>query len=265
MRPHVLEIYVFDLPGTPALFIRTPNDKKILINGGSNSEIIRRLTKILPFYSKRLDMVITTEQNGKAVSGLIDVLNRYAVNKVDLFSETIGASVASTSDGVYKEFLKTVNNLKIETEEVYMGSKIILEKEILDMEVVADILFPAPPKEFKYSKASAPELVMRIKYGDTSLLFAGHSSPKIQKFIVGKAKDPSDVLIIFNNANDSNLARGFVASTSPRYLIYKAIKEPKKDKTNILAGVSLENRFNIHETGTLKIVSDGMSIKISKI
>ena len=83
-RPAVLELFIFNTPGNPAIFIRTPNDKRILINGGSNSEIIERISGILPFYSRRIDMVIATNDDPKNTTGLIDVIDRYSVDKVVL-------------------------------------------------------------------------------------------------------------------------------------------------------------------------------------
>ncbi|MCX6715755.1 MAG: hypothetical protein NT077_01905 [Candidatus Taylorbacteria bacterium] len=267
IRTHELEIYVMNVPGTPAVLIRTPNDKRILINGGSNSEIIKRLTDTLPFYSKHLDMVIAAEPNGKATSGLIDVLNRYLVDRAGIV-----ADVQNTpTDIVYDTFLKTLHDLKIKTQEFHTSNEIFFDNDTPDSEATsevttkADILFPAEPKDFQYSNASVPEIIMRIKYDETSILLTGHASQKVQKYIASKIKDPSDVLVAFNSAANSNLARELIASTSPTYLIYKVTKEPTKEKTSNLAGILQENRFNIHETGTVKIVSDGKTIKIKNI
>jgi beta-lactamase superfamily II metal-dependent hydrolase len=77
-RLPLLDIYLFALKSGQSAFIRTPDDRRILVNGGSNSEIIRRISKRLPFYSRRIDALIVTDTSAKNVSGLIDVLERYA-------------------------------------------------------------------------------------------------------------------------------------------------------------------------------------------
>ena len=79
-RPAILEVYVFSLSSGRSIFIRTPEDKRILIDGGGNSDIVDELTQILPFYSRRIDAVVATNSEGNNVSGLIDVLNRYIVD-----------------------------------------------------------------------------------------------------------------------------------------------------------------------------------------
>src|ERR1700690_3654211 len=62
-HPAILEIYAFNLKSGRSYFIRTPDDKRILVDGGANSEIIGELTRILPFYSRRIDSLIATGQD----------------------------------------------------------------------------------------------------------------------------------------------------------------------------------------------------------
>src|SRR5579862_8559455 len=80
-RPPILEEYVFDEPGAPAMLVRTPEDARVLVDGGSNADVIRRLTSVLPFYSRHIDMVVATAPDAAHVTGLIDVLERYDVGK----------------------------------------------------------------------------------------------------------------------------------------------------------------------------------------
>jgi beta-lactamase superfamily II metal-dependent hydrolase len=93
-RPTVFELYVFDTPGAPSVFIRTADDTRVVMNGGANSEIVKRLTEALPFYSRRIDRVIATDDDPKHTTGLIEILNRYDVGDPAI-------SYATTSDDIY--------------------------------------------------------------------------------------------------------------------------------------------------------------------
>lgn len=150
-RPSVLEVYVFDTPGVASIFIRTPSDKRILINGGSNADIVRRVTKILPFYSRRIDFVIASDTQDKTINGLRDITDRYDVNKI------IGMN---------------------RPQETRAGETILF-----DDDVIAEILFPADEEDFTYSNASPPQILMRIIHGQTSILFAGQATDKILRHI----------------------------------------------------------------------------------
>ena len=295
-RPAVLELFVFDVPGHPAIFIRTPDDRRILVNGGANSEIIERLTGILPFYSRRIDMLIATDDDPKNVTGLIDVLDRYSVDRVVLPAVSLQSlGLSSSSDPIYTTFLSAIDSRKIPVQKVAAGDRLVLDQPTngLNQPVIANVSFPIAPgsddpissttKAFQYSLASAPQIIMRVSYGTTSIVFVGGASIKVQKYIATDNSQSSDVLITSNNGNASNLAVQLIDSLAPDYLIYSqqltkqgtvvqrspvasdasTTSSKTKQKADPLAGILNENRFNIREKGMVKIVSDGTSIKIS--
>ncbi|MGC9605317.1 MAG: hypothetical protein ABSF56_00960 [Minisyncoccia bacterium] len=275
-RPAVLELFVFDLPGAPAVFIRTPNDKRILIDGGSNAEVIRRLTKILPFYSRRIDSVVATAADGKNVTGLIEALNRYSVDKAiipDVTLESLG--LASSSDPIYRTFIETIDLHHIPVQKVLSGDRLVLDRTGIDSNdgVTADTLFPVPADRFNYSKASVPEIVMRIEYGSTSVALLGGAGVKIQKFVATENQKPADAVVISQSATASNVSAELVDSMAPDFLLYsqQIMKSPKKPPAaakkkaagDPLAGITDDRRFNVRKTGTVKIVSDGMHVGVS--
>ena len=152
-REPILEVYVFNLKSGSSVFVRTPDDKRMLINGGANSEVIRELTNILPFYSRRIDTVIATVADGKEVSGLINVLERYSVDNVVVPAVTLQSlGLASTTDQIYSTFLNTVRRLKIPLREVSVDDVLDLGRNIsgqmvgrhgaANQKVRAEILFP---------------------------------------------------------------------------------------------------------------------------
>jgi len=281
LRPAVLELFVFDTPGAPAILIRTPHDKRILIDGGANSDVIERLTRVLPFYSRRIDMIIATKADAKNVTGLIDVSDRFQVDEAILPAVTlVDLSLASTSDPIYEIFEKTLLDKKVNTEKVAAGKRIILDQGAADdggRTVTANILFPTSANRFFYSKASAPEIMMRIDYGTTSIMLAGSASVKIQKYVATTSPVLADVLIISNSALPSNVSSALVDSLAPDYLIYsQAIQKTAKKSASPsssskgkpqpdpLVGIPIDNRFNVRESGMIKIVSDGAGVQVSK-
>ena len=311
-RPPVLEIYIFALKSGQAIFIRTPSDKRILIDGGTNSEIVRRISSKLPFYSRRIDKVIVTKADGKHVSGLVDVIGRYSVG--DIFVPGIeleDLGLASTTDQIYQTFVNVAQNVKVPIKEIVAGDKVILDENSsmskisgvgadtsasVGSAVFLEVFFPATStivtttvnqseasSTFKYSKASAPELVARISYGSTSVMLAGSITPKIQKFVATSSSTPafstesgligikSDVLIVSQNVTANNTTPAFIGKVAPNYLIYSRSGTTKsatlistptstKEKPDPLVGIPEDHRFNIRDAGELKIVSDGKSI-----
>src|SRR5574338_1551044 len=117
IRPARLDLYVFSLKSGRAILIRTPRDRRILIDGGSSSEIIRAVSRVLPFYSRRIDMLIATTDSARDVSGLVDIIRRYQVQKIYVPALTLGElGLASTTDPIYAEFLATAGRLHVKKE-----------------------------------------------------------------------------------------------------------------------------------------------------
>jgi competence protein ComEC len=276
-RPPVLEIYVFALPNGRSMFIRTPDDKRILIDGGGNADIVRELSKILPFYSRHVDTVIATETAGKDISGLIDVILRYSVDRAYIPACTAGSlGLGDPTDETYSIFLEALNHLKISTSTVGAGDTIVLGQG-----VSMNALFPVPAKAFAYSKASSPELLFNISYGDMSAMFLGNASVKVQKYIAkispdkGKVRPTdSDILVVSHSALSANMSPELLNKIEPQYLIYSksdsasrpktasSTNPKKKVQTDALSMIAIQNRFNIRQLGTVRIVSDGKSMQI---
>jgi competence protein ComEC len=284
-REPILEVYVFNLKSGSSVFVRTPDDKRILINGGANSEVIRELTDILPFYSRRIDTVIATDADGKDVSGLIDVLERYSVDNVVVPAVTLQSiGLASTTDQIYATFLDTVSRLKIPLRKVSAGDTLDFGQKIGSSPVNAEILFPAASsngEKFQYSRASAPEIIMRISYGQTSVMLLGNATTKVQKFIASSTGSiisgdlggnlRTNVLVVPHSISTDSLSAEFMNKMKPEYIIYsQAITSSSKKSTKKPAKVDPlyfildDKRFNSREKGTIKAVSDGVSIKITQ-
>ena len=94
-RKLFLEIYFFSLERGRAIFIRTPQNKTILIGGGQNSEVIRGITKVLPFYSRKIDLVIAPAATPAQIGGLIEVIERYEIDEI-VFPKIMSTSTVFT-------------------------------------------------------------------------------------------------------------------------------------------------------------------------
>lgn len=294
-RPAVLEVYVFALKTGRSMFIRTPDDRRILIDGGGNAEIIKKLTDIIPFYSRRIDAVIVTNTDGKNVSGLIDVVGRYEVERVYIPKFTLeDLKIASSTDQIHKSFIEIIGVIGLRVDEVRNGDRIPLSGDDSENQyrAVLNVLFPSPPETFSYSKASSPEILFSITYGDVAIVFMGDASVKVQKYVANSSgiADESrrnyaieSVLVVSHSASEGNLSRELIDVLRPDFLVYDRVvradsgqKVPKKSatkkeknskqiKADPLASILGENRFNLKEVGSVRIVSDGEGVTIGSV
>ncbi|MEI6305084.1 MAG: hypothetical protein WCP09_03680 [Candidatus Taylorbacteria bacterium] len=275
-RPKRLEVYVFALDKGHAIFIRTPEDKRILINGGYNSEIVNKLTGILPFYSKRIDMIFATNTADNDIAGLIEILDRYRVEKIYVPAITLKSlGLASSTGTSYEIFTEKVTSNNIGIEDLLSGRKIVLDED-----VYADILFPVPEGEFKYSKASPPELIMSITYKSSRFLLLGGASVKTQKYVASSSVgltqkrhgsfggSDNTVLIVNGSAMPTNIASKLVEIFGPSYLVYsrmlssigKVANVKKKIVADPLGDITGDHKFNLKEVGDLHMITDGREL-----
>ena len=67
-----LTVEVFDVGQGDAIFIRTPDGQKLLVDGGPDGAVLEReLGEALPFWDRRLDMVMLTHPDGDHLTGLL--------------------------------------------------------------------------------------------------------------------------------------------------------------------------------------------------
>src|SRR3989338_1330049 len=77
--PKNLEVDFFDVGQGDAILIKAPAGQNILIDGGPDKTVIKRLGENLAWWDKRIDLMILTHPHDDHVTGLIDVLKRFEV------------------------------------------------------------------------------------------------------------------------------------------------------------------------------------------
>ncbi len=266
-RQRVLEIYVFALDSGRSIFIRTPEDRRIIVDGGANRDVVREVTRILPFYTRRIDALIATNTEGKNVAGLIDVLERYDVERVYVPRiSVLSLGLSSSTDEIYDTFLERVKAAGLRMDEVGEGDTIDL-----DPKVNASVIFPARDKIFRYSKASPPELLLNISYGETSVMLLGNASAKVQKYLAsttGLTVHTIGALIVSHSALPANISEKLISRLRPRYLVYSKTTslalstKPKKPVVDPFEYIPTDHKLNIKKEGTTHFVSDGADLRL---
>jgi competence protein ComEC len=77
-----LRVYFLDVGQGDSALIRYPTGEYLLIDTGKDSKVFRELDKVLPWYDKTIDYVLLTHGDLDHVGAMLDVLDRYKVEKV---------------------------------------------------------------------------------------------------------------------------------------------------------------------------------------
>ncbi len=199
------EVNFFSLKRGRAIYIRTPDRKSILVGGGQNSEVIRELTRVRPFYNRNIDYIFIPSATPAQIGGLIEVVERYNVDEI-FISDPIATSTVLT------QLLKKIRSKKIHMTELKRGDR--LKLGVIEVEV----LFPI--NDFKYNKSSLPELGLKFSYYKTEFFLIGNLSKTIQKFIVNGIGDVGEenIVELYNSATKNKVSDELMNKLNPKYI-----------------------------------------------
>lgn len=247
-----LQVHFLDVGQGDSALIETPTGVQVLVDGGANASVLRRLSKKTSFFDRDIDVVIGTHPDKDHIGGLIDVLERYTVGMI-LTTENKGETDTSA---LYNK-LKTAE-----------GAEIILARrgqEIhLDASTTLRILFPdSDPKDMETNTSS---IVFQLIYGDSVFMFTGDSPKSIEEYLVlveGESLK-SDVLKLGHHGSRTSTSKLYLDEVRPAIAIVSAGKDnsyghPHVEVTDLL----FNKRIEVLETskeGTITLLSDGNSV-----
>jgi|GEM_PF-3096267 len=204
-RDPVLEMHFFSLTRGRSIFIRTPSSKTILVGGGQTSETIRELTKVMPFYERRIDYLVIPSAAPAQIGGLVEILDRYEIGEV------VMPKIMATSTA-FEALERKIRKQKIHVEEVERGEMIEIEDG-----VKATILFPY--ESFKFNKTSLPELGLSISYGSTTAYLLGNLSKTVQKDILKNMELPTtqNIVEFYHGATPAKVSPELLEKIDPYF------------------------------------------------
>jgi len=155
-----IKIVFLDIGQGDAILIEQGTNQ-ILIDGGPSSQReLEKLGKYIPFWDRKIEIVIATHPDGDHITGLIGVMEHYKIG------EAIDNSATSSSQ-VYRKYLEVIREKKIHRLRGKKGMNIKMDKANLA------ILYPGNVLENNPHDTNADSIVAKLIYGQSSFLFTG--------------------------------------------------------------------------------------------
>lgn len=248
----VLTVAFLDVGQGDAIYIEAPNGNQVLIDGGPNKNVLRQLSKIMPFYDRSIDVVIATHPDKDHIGGIPDVIERY---DVDFILDSGNESDSAT----YSELRRSSKSKGIRNIQARRGMVVVLGDE-----VYMNILFP--DRDVSGVESNTASVVARLMYGNTEFMLTGDSPKAIEEYLVmlDGANLQSDVLKAGHHGSKTSSSEFFLGYVSPKYSVISAGKDnqyghPHEEVINML------NQFgstilNTQDRGMIVFESDGENI-----
>lgn len=191
----LLHIIFCDVGQGDAMYLKFPNGTDMLIDGGPNQRVLACLSKHMPFYDRKIDIVALTHPEKDHYFGLGAVLDRYTVGYF------ASIPVANTS-GEYKQFLQKLREVQIQQrylttgEEVRIGDVTMhtlwpdrewLKLNLKDSEVygAVDQVYESTLPQVSQTDLdlNAFSLYLHLRYKDFDILFTGDGGSQTQDLL----------------------------------------------------------------------------------
>ncbi|MFA6514018.1 MAG: MBL fold metallo-hydrolase [Patescibacteria group bacterium] len=227
-----LQVSFLDVGQGDSTLIQTANGKIILIDGGPDNLVLNRLGERLPFYKRELDLVVVSHFHDDHITGLIEILRRYKVEKIIYASDLESSSLADLLFSVAKK-----NNTAL----------IAISKQAdIRLDNDCELIF-LNPLSLKVKKNENNSLITKLNCVSGRFLFSGDNEVGVEKVLL--ASDLNIQADIFKASHHGS-------KTSNTYEFLKAVNPFK-----IIISVGVDNRFKHPSAEVLEIINK-LKIKV---
>lgn len=207
-----LRVHFFDIGQGDAIFLELPDGNQILVDGGPSSDILSKLSKVMPFWDRSLDMVVLTHPHADHLDGLLEVLKRYEVGEI------LESGVAySTAD--YEEWKKLVKEKQIRDIVAKQG-QVFQAGDDFTLEVLA------PIKDFQVRSVKnvhEADIVLKVIYGRESILLTGDMEKPLEYELVFQPLPLfAQILKVGHHGSKTSSSDGFLEAVKPELAIISA-------------------------------------------
>lgn len=237
--------------------------QNVLIDGGPDNTVIKRLGENLTWWDKTIDLMILSHPHSDHVAGLAEVLKRYQVRKI-LYTGVVHNSPD------YLAWLELIRARQIPLVIIDRPQKINLgENNYLD------ILYPLESVLGReVDNLNNSSLMFKLVYGQTSFLFTGDAEIEVERLLVGTQDLPvgtqdfaflqANVLKLGHHGSDTSSSQEFLEAVNPEIAIIQVGKDndfghPSRRVLKRLERLGAKV-FRTDLEGTIRLFSDGTQI-----
>jgi len=172
-----LIVNFFDVGQGDAALIRLPSGKVILIDGGPDNIILRRLGEYLPFYQRRLDYVFYSHYHADHIGGLVELIKRYEVKNLVYAPGDYSSALLDALD--QSVAAAQVNDMPLaSTAQINFSDDCFLN--LLN------------PRVLQVPSDENNSLVIYLNCAEKKFLFSGDNNYKVEQALLALSNDPKN-------------------------------------------------------------------------
>lgn len=266
-----LELTVLDVGQGDSLFVVSPHGKTMLIDGGGafggfpgreeHNGIDPGEEAVSPFLWSRgfqkLDVLALTHAHQDHIGGLTSIIENFRIGTLWIGREVQSAALANVEKLAREKNIKIVHEIS--------GSPFSWDG------VETQVLWPEiAPEEVGTAPKNNDSLVLRLKYGERSMMLPGDAEKQAESSILsdsGEAALRADVLKVGHHGSKNSTTPGFLAAVHPSVAVISAGEDnlyghpnPELLERLTTAGVRI---LRTDRDGAVHVLTDGKKLEIS--
>jgi competence protein ComEC len=257
----VLHITVLDIGQGDSILVEAPDGTTMLVDGGPDPELaLRRLGEHLPFFARRIDVVVLTHPHQDHVAGLVEVVDRFRV------SALLEAGIPFDNQAHHQLVADVASDPRLAVTLARAGQAFALDPTTT-VEVVyptqADAVGPIPADDINNGS-----IVMILRHGGFTALLTGDAGAPVEALLLGRGLLPVvDLLKVGHHGSSSATTPGLLDVIRPTAAVISSgigndFGHPAPET---LAALAARPEIAVYRTdldGDVEIVTDGLTYRI---
>jgi len=218
-----LEVSFLDVGQGSATFLRLPGGKTMLVDGGGTPDGAFDIGRhaVAPFLwqerIRKIDVLVLTHPHPDHLNGLLFILDRFHVGEV-------WSNGRKCPSEPFRQFIEKIRNKEIVHRVLHSGIPDI------DLDGTRIKIFNPGPRAARggYDREENDRsLVLKISYGETSILLPADISARAEYALMKKRYDlKSDILLVPHHGSRTSSSPGFIRKVSPRAVVFSCGSDP---------------------------------------
>ncbi|MCX6004469.1 MAG: DNA internalization-related competence protein ComEC/Rec2 [Chloroflexi bacterium] len=252
-----LHVSVFDVGQGESILIRTPEGQNVLIDTGPDPKSAAvQLGKSLPFWDRKIDLLILTQPQSDHTSGSLQIIQTCEVKKLVL-------SPLPPHSVFYEELDKLVEMKSLKTVTAHAGQEISLGRG-------GRLMILTPPVTMLTGTAddiNNNSLALRLSWNSVSFLFTSDIERDAERYLMeNRASLRSDILKVAHHGSRNSTSDDFLAIVRPSAAVISAGEQnrfghPHREVLDRLnEWIGMNRVFITSKCGTVEFISDGQKL-----
>ena len=257
----LLHVTVLDIGQGDSILVEAPDGTTMLVDGGPDPELaLRRLGEHLPFFARRVDVVVLTHPHQDHVAGLVDVVDRFRV--VDLME----AGIPFENQAHHRLAADVASDSRIALTIARAGQAFALDATTT-VEVVypsqADAVGPIPAEDMNNGS-----IVMVLRHGGFTALLTGDAGAPVEELLLRRGVLPVvDLLKVGHHGSRSATTGALLDVIRPTTAVISSgagndYGHPAPETLATLASRPGVAVFRTDLDGDVEVVTDGRSYRV---